>query len=110
VIENERLVDNARAMGARLLDGARAVAKDHPVIGDVRGLGLMVASEFTGSDGEPDGAIAERVRRAAIDRGLLLLSCGPWGHVVRMIPPLVVNADQIDEALRMWSDAVESAG
>lgn len=110
VIEDERLVDNAAAMGTRLLDGARAIAKDYPMIGDVRGLGLMVASEFTGPDGEPDGATADRVRRAAIERGLLLLPCGASGQVVRMIPPLIVTADQVDEALRIWSDALESVG
>jgi 4-aminobutyrate aminotransferase len=108
VILDEGLVDNAASEGARLLDGARAVAKDHPVIGDVRGIGLMVASEFTDADGRPDGATAAKVQQAAADRGLLLLTCGPFGNVVRMIPPLVVDTAQIDDGLRLWAESVEA--
>jgi 4-aminobutyrate aminotransferase len=109
VIEEEHLVENARVRGAQLQDGLRKVAADHPVIGDVRGLGLMVGSEFTTSDGRPDTAGAARAQRAAADRGLLLLTCGAWSNVVRMIPPLVVNAEQINEALAIWAEAVLTA-
>ncbi|WP_395104960.1 aspartate aminotransferase family protein [Actinomadura sp. SCN-SB] len=103
VIQDEGLVDNAAEMGARLQDGLRKVAADHPQIGDVRGLGLMQASEFTGADGQPDPAAAQRAQKAAADRGLLLLTCGAAGNVVRFIPPLIVNAPQIDEALTLWA-------
>ena len=109
VIRDERLVDNAATQGERLIDGARAVAKDHPVIGDVRGIGLMIASEFTAADGTPDGATAATVQQAAAGLGLLLLTCGPSGNVVRMIPPLIVDAAQIDEGLRLWREAVAAA-
>jgi 4-aminobutyrate aminotransferase len=106
VIRDEGLVDNAATQGERLLDGARAVAKEHPVIGDVRGIGLMIASEFTAADGKPDGATAAKVQQAAAERGLLLLTCGPYGNTVRMIPPLIVDAAQIDEGLRLWTESV----
>ncbi len=109
VIRDEGLVDNAATMGTRLLEGARKVAAGHPTIGDVRGLGLMVGSEFSTADGEPDPETAKRVHQAASERGLLLLTCGAWGHVVRMIPPLIVTAQQIDEALEIWSDALTAA-
>ncbi|MFD0905054.1 aspartate aminotransferase family protein [Actinomadura sediminis] len=109
VIRDEDLVANAARLGARLNDGLRKVAADHPVIGDVRGLGLMQAGEFTTADGEPDTATAQRAHRAAADRGLLLLTCGAHGNVVRLIPPLVVNEEQIDEALALWADAVAEA-
>ncbi|MGH3586927.1 MAG: aspartate aminotransferase family protein, partial [Pseudonocardia sp.] len=87
VIQDEDLVGNAARMGTRLHDGLRKVAADHPRIGDVRGLGLMQAAEFTGPDGEPDPGTAQRAHKAAADRGLLLLTCGAYGNVVRMIPP-----------------------
>lgn len=106
VVEEENLVDNAAAMGARLRTGLEEVAAKTPGIGDVRGLGLMLASEFVTEDGAPDAATATGVMRAAVDEGLLLLPCGPWGNVVRMIPPLIVDATQIDEGLRAWSAAV----
>ncbi|RSN52012.1 aspartate aminotransferase family protein [Actinomadura sp. WAC 06369] len=109
VIRDEDLVGNAARLGARLNDGLRKIAADHPVIGDVRGLGLMQAGEFTTADGEPDAATAQRAHRAAADRGLLLLTCGAHGNVVRLIPPLVVNEEQIDDALAVWADAVAEA-
>ncbi|HVV18603.1 MAG TPA: aminotransferase class III-fold pyridoxal phosphate-dependent enzyme [Pseudonocardiaceae bacterium] len=109
VIQEEGLVENAAVMGQRLHDGLAKVAVDHAGISDVRGLGLMQASEFRTPDGEPDAAAALRAQRAAASRGLLLLTCGQYGNVVRMIPPLVVNADQVDEALRLWADAVADA-
>ena len=109
VIADEKLVDNAAEQGRRLADGLREVAADHPVIGDVRGLGLMQAAEFTRPDGAPDPATAARAQREACERGLLLLTCGPHANVVRMIPPLVVTAEQVDEAVALWADAVAAA-
>jgi 4-aminobutyrate aminotransferase len=108
VVEEEGLVENARVQGQRLLDGLRKLAVDHSGIGDVRGLGLMVAAEFTTPDGAPDGAAAAKAHKAAADKGLLLLTCGPFGNVVRFIPPLVTTADQIDEGLALWSSALSS--
>ncbi|MFI0819447.1 aspartate aminotransferase family protein [Streptomyces sp. NPDC021098] len=109
VVRDENLVANADAMGGRLRSGLEDIAAKTPAIGDVRGLGLMLASEFVTEDGEPDPATAGRVQRAAVDEGLLLLLCGAWNHVVRMIPALVVDEAAIDEGLRAWSAAV-SAG
>lgn len=109
VIEQEGLVDRAARMGARLADGLRAVADEHKVIGDVRGLGLMLGTEFTAADGSPDVATAARAQSAAGERGLLLLTCGAHGNVVRMIPALVVQEHHIDEAISIWAAAVNDA-
>ncbi|MGW2339738.1 aspartate aminotransferase family protein [Streptomyces sp. NPDC001661] len=111
VIQEEKLVENAAERGAQLFAGLREVAESYPVggqggIGDVRGLGLMAGIEFVTADGEPDGATAARVHAAASERGLLLLTCGTQGQVVRMIPPLVVNGEDIDEGLRLWRESV----
>ncbi|WP_141584208.1 aspartate aminotransferase family protein [Actinomadura sp. WMMA1423] len=109
VVVDEDLVGNSAVQGARLNDGLRKVAADHPAIGDVRGLGLMQASEFTTPDGEPDPAAAARAHAAAAERGLLLLTCGAFGNVVRMIPPLIVTGEQIDDGLALWAQAVADA-
>jgi 4-aminobutyrate aminotransferase len=109
VVRDEGLVENSAEQGARLMEGLRKVAADHPVIADVRGLGLMIGNEFCTPDGAPDPATATRAHAAAAERGLLLLTCGPYNNVVRMIPPLVVDAAQIDEGLAMWSEAVTTA-
>ncbi|MDH6125002.1 aminotransferase class III-fold pyridoxal phosphate-dependent enzyme [Kitasatospora sp. GP82] len=106
VIRDERLVENAAEQGRRLVDGLRKVAAGAPAIADVRGLGLMVGNEFCHPDGSPDPATAQRAQRAAADLGLLLLTCGTYLNVVRMIPALVVTAEQIDESLALWSKAV----
>ncbi len=105
VIDEEGLVDNARARGQELLDGARKIAADRGIDGDVRGLGLMVGVEFS-QDGRPAPQRAARAQAAAAENGLLLLMCGPHMNVVRMIPPLVVTADQISDALGIWSSVV----
>lgn len=108
VIEREGLVANAAEQGLRLRDGLQKVAADHPGIADVRGLGLMVGNEFCTPDGAPDPAAATRAHAAAAERGLLLLTCGPAGNVVRMIPPLIVTADQVDDAVAIWAEAVSA--
>lgn len=109
VVRDENLVDNAAEQGARLLEGLRKVAADRPVIADVRGRGLMVGNEFRTAEGAPDGATATKAHAAAAERGLLLLTCGPYGNVVRMIPALVVDSAQIDDAVSLWADAVADA-
>jgi 4-aminobutyrate aminotransferase len=109
VIEEEGLVARAAEMGARLERGLRAVAERNKGIGDVRGLGLMLGSEFTAADGSPDTDTAARAQRAAGDGGLLLLTCGAHNNVVRMIPALVVNEAQVDDAVGLWAEAVEVA-
>ncbi|HET6501230.1 MAG TPA: aminotransferase class III-fold pyridoxal phosphate-dependent enzyme [Amycolatopsis sp.] len=106
VIEDEGLVENAAARGRQLLEGARLVGDKTAEIGEVRGLGLLVGSEFTDADGNPDTATAQAAQREAAKRGLLLLTCGAYTNVVRMIPPLVVSAEQVDEALGIWSETV----
>jgi 4-aminobutyrate aminotransferase len=88
-----------------LLAGTRACATK--AIGDVRGLGLLVGSEFTTAAGEPDTATAATAQRLAAERGLLLLTCGAYSNVVRMIPPLIVTAEQVDEALALWTGVLD---
>ena len=100
VLEEEGLVANSAERGTQLLEGAKAARVDG--IGDVRGLGLLVGSEFTAADGTPDTARAQAAQRLAATKGLLLLTCGAHMNVVRMIPPLVVTAEQVDEALEIW--------
>jgi len=108
VIEEEGLVANAATQGVRLLEGLRKVAADHPGIAEVRGLGLMVGNEFCTPDGAPDPATATRAHAAAADAGLLLLTCGPYGNVVRMIPPLIVTGEQVDDGVSLWAGAVRA--
>ncbi len=106
VIREEKLVENSARMGEYLLAGLRLIQQRYEGIGDVRGLGLMVAAEFTTAQGKPDTNTAKAVRVKCLERGLMLLTCGPYGNVVRWIPPLIVTQEQIDEALEIFEGAL----
>jgi 4-aminobutyrate aminotransferase len=106
VIRDEGLVDNSAQRGAQLKEALQMVADKHDQIADVRGLGLMIGNEFRDADGKPDPVTAAAAQQEAARRGLLLLTCGAWGQVVRFIPALVVTGDQVDEAASIWADAV----
>jgi 4-aminobutyrate aminotransferase len=108
VIEDEGLVQNSADRGAQLKQALQLVADKHEQITDVRGLGLMIGNEFRDADGKPDPETAAAVQQEAARRGLLLLTCGAWGQVVRFIPALVVSPEEIDEAAALWSDAVSA--
>jgi 4-aminobutyrate aminotransferase len=66
----------------------------------------MIGNEFRDADGKPDGATASAAQQEAASRGLLLLTCGAWGQVVRFIPALVVGEQDVDEAAQIWSESV----
>ncbi len=104
-IRDEDLPGNAARMGERLMDGLVELQGRYPVIGDVRGRGLMVGTEFT-RGGQPDKDITKAVQKACIERRLLLLTCGSYENVIRWIPPLVVNEAQIDAALTTFEEAL----
>jgi 4-aminobutyrate aminotransferase len=109
VIAEEKLVDNAAQRGDQLrAELTSALARDPRVV-DIRGLGLMIGVQFADADG-PAGATATAVQKAAAERGLLLLTCGAWGDVVRFIPALVVDEEQISQAVELFAEAVTSVG
>ncbi|HRE25590.1 MAG TPA: aminotransferase class III-fold pyridoxal phosphate-dependent enzyme, partial [Anaerolineales bacterium] len=75
-------------------------------IGDVRGLGLMIATEFTTPDGQPWTDRAKAVTKAALAEGLMLLTCGSYDNIIRWIPPLVISEGQAKDALGMFARAL----
>jgi 4-aminobutyrate aminotransferase len=108
VLRDERLIENSAAMGGVLMAGLRRLQEDHPAIGDVRGLGLMVATEFTTSQRQPWPEQAKAAVAGAFDRGLLLLTCGSYDNTIRWIPPLIVDEAQVKTALDFFAAALES--
>ena len=107
VVRDEGLVANSAARGEQLQAGLREIQGDHPVIGDVRGYGLMQGIEFTAPDGTADAATAQAVQQATTGHGLLTLTCGPLNNVVRLIPALVVTEEEVDQGLERFRAAVE---
>ena len=108
VMRDERLPENAARMGEILMAGLRQIQADYPVIGDVRGLGLMVATEFITVDGAPNPAAVQRVIDYCFEAQTLLLTCGTYDQAIRIIPPLVVDEGQIEEFLGLYRRAVAS--
>ena len=108
-IREEHLLENAQRMGALLMGQLQSLQEEFPVIGDMRGLGLMIGAEFTDLDGTPATGLAKAVAKGCLKRHLLLLTCGPWDNTVRWIPPLVVTQEQIEEALATFKDALVEA-
>jgi 4-aminobutyrate aminotransferase len=109
VIRDEGLIENAARMGERLRDSLRALQVDQPMIGEVRGLGLMTAAEFVHEDGSPNGEAAEAVRAHALEQGLLLLTCGLRDHVVRFIPALNIDQADLDRGFEIFAGAVRAS-
>jgi 4-aminobutyrate aminotransferase len=108
VLRDEGLVENAARMGEHLMERLRAVQREHPAIGDVRGLGLMVAVEFNVPDASDHGkGLVSAVQKACLDEKLILLNCGAYSHIIRWIPPLVATRDQIDHAVDVFARALE---
>lgn len=106
VIRDEGLVQNAADMGQVLIDGLRAIQADYPVIGDVRGLGLMVAAEFVTGDGGTNPGAVSRVIDACLRDHVLLLTCGTYDQAIRIVPPLIVDEEQISSFLGVFRSAV----
>ncbi len=107
-IREESMLENALARGTQLQTGLRKLQEVYPQIGDVRGLGLMIGTEFE-VDGKFKKAkpLVKDITHAALERGLLLLSCGTYDSTVRWIPPLNVTEGQINEALAIFTDVLK---
>jgi 4-aminobutyrate aminotransferase len=109
VIRENALVENSADRGVELRAALEDIATRHPQITDVRGLGLMLGNEFRDAEGNPDGAAALAAQQEAARRGLLLLTCGAWGQVVRFIPALIVNSAQVKEAAGIWEESITAS-
>ncbi|MFN4258973.1 MAG: acetyl ornithine aminotransferase family protein [Gemmataceae bacterium] len=103
-------ITNAAERGEQLRAGLLALQRQNPVIGEVRGLGLMMAADLARPDGErtPDPALRDAVVQAAFQRGLLLLGCGE--NAIRFCPPLCIDAAQIDKTLEIFGAVVNECG
>jgi 4-aminobutyrate aminotransferase len=104
----EQLVANAADVGAHLQAGLKALMDKHPLIGDVRGRGLMVGIELVRNRQTKERAIEERdaVVNAAFERGLLVLGAGK--NAIRFSPPLVLTREQGDTAVRIFDEALSA--
>jgi 4-aminobutyrate aminotransferase len=106
VLQEEGLIANAALLGPWLQAELRGLQARYPVLGEVRGLGLMIGCEFTTPAGEPDAVTTKAVQKACLAAGLLLLTCGTYDNVIRWVPPLLVTQDELAEGLGIFADAL----
>ncbi len=109
VMEEERLPARSAELGARLVAFLEAKRASVPRIAEVRGLGSMVAVEFCApGTARPDAEFARAVQRRALDRGLVLLTCGVDGNVIRFLYPLTIPEKHFEEGLAILGQAMEA--
>jgi len=100
VFEEEKLLERSQAVGERLVAGLKQIQAKHPIIGDVRALGSMIAVEvFEKGTHTPNAAAVAQVVAKARDKGLILLSCGTYGNVLRILVPLTAEDALLDKGL-----------
>jgi 4-aminobutyrate aminotransferase/(S)-3-amino-2-methylpropionate transaminase len=105
-IREDGLVGRAQHIGETMLPRLQALASAYPSIGDVRGRGAMIAIELVGSDGvTPDVDLTKAVAAACHSEGVLVLTAGSYGNVLRFLPPLVISDDLLDDGLSVLEKA-----
>ena len=111
VIEDEGLLANAARQGDRLLAAIREATAGHPMVADVRGRGLMIGIEFADPGSlNPRADLAKALLHQAFERKLLLLTCGTYGQVVRIIPPLVTTDAEVELAIGAIGESLAAIG
>jgi 4-aminobutyrate aminotransferase/4-aminobutyrate aminotransferase/(S)-3-amino-2-methylpropionate transaminase len=110
VLRDERLVERSAELGARMLERLQAMTADHPRVGEVRGLGMMIGVELVRDRGsrEPAPELAGQVVVEGLRRGLLVLGGGLYGNVLSLSPPFVITGEQADWALATLAEILAS--
>ena len=109
-MREEKMLENAAERGIQLMTGLHKLQEEYPQIGDVRGKGLMVGTEFIvdGSQVKAKPLVKEIIHKAE-EKGLLLLSCGTYDNILRWIPPLNVSSQQINDGLKIFGESVKES-
>ncbi|CAN5620982.1 4-aminobutyrate--2-oxoglutarate transaminase [soil metagenome] len=108
-MREQDLTGRARAIGALLSDRLTAIAEKHPAAGDVRGRGAMMAVEIVGTDGNiPDAVRAGSISAYCHAQGVVTLTCGTYGNVLRFLPPLVTSDALLTEAFEVVAAAFDA--
>jgi 4-aminobutyrate aminotransferase / (S)-3-amino-2-methylpropionate transaminase / 5-aminovalerate transaminase len=111
IMETEDLAGRAAKIGELLTERLTTLAARFPQIGEVRGRGAMIAIELVATDGSktPDAALAKALVAGCLRRGVVMLSCGSYGNVIRMLPPLVTDFALIGDVMNVLEEAFAEA-
>ena len=105
-IKEDKMIENAVERGRQLMAGLGHLREKYPQIAEVRGLGLMVGTEFRDAKGKPDKTSTKAIQHECADRNLMILTAGVWDNTIRWIPPLNVTADQMNDGLNIFEAAL----
>jgi len=108
VIGSEGLLEKVETLSRDVIDRLRALKRDCPVIGDVRGLGYMIGVEFVHDGNAPYPEAVVRLKESCLKEGLIIMECGTHRNVIRFIPPLVTTKEQMDEAISIFEHAART--
>lgn len=108
--ENEGLIERAQQIGESLKARLGQIQASDPRLGDIRGFGAMIAAEFVvPGTNEPDAALTAAVAKACIAQGVIVLTCGTYGNVIRFLPPLSIGEDLLNEGVDIVAAALAAA-
>ncbi len=106
VMQKKGFLNKVNKLGSYMTKKLKALKSKHSIIGDVRGLGLMIGVEFIKEDGQPNPEVTSKIIKECLNEGLLLISCGSHDQVIRFIPPLNVKKADIDKALGIFESVL----
>lgn len=108
IIEEERILEKSTRLGASLMESLKKIQVTYPEIGDVRGLGGMVAIEFVKDKDphKPDPDLTKKISNKCLENGLILLSCGVYGNVLRILVPITVDPKEIQEGIDILQKSI----
>ncbi|MCR5715757.1 MAG: aminotransferase class III-fold pyridoxal phosphate-dependent enzyme [Lachnospiraceae bacterium] len=106
IIERDHLLEQCKRMGAYFVEGLKGLQEKYDMVRNVRGVGLMDAMEIVTAEGLPDAQMCARIKEKALEKDLLLLTCGSDHNVVRFIAPLTVCKEEIDACLSILNEVI----
>jgi len=111
MIEKENIVEKAQQLGGRLQNALSEWKERYDIVGDARGLGAMVAVELVNDRKTKEPAVdqTKAIVTQCREEGLLTLSCGNYGNVIRILAPLVINDEQLEKGLSIMENAIRNA-
>ena len=107
VFDEENLLQRSNALGETLKAGLRDIQAKHKTIGDVRGLGSMIAIELFDGEGQPNAELTGKIVARAREKGLILLSCGTYYNVIRFLMPLTIPDAQLQQGLAILAECFD---
>ena len=96
------ILHQVEELGVHAMNRLSTSLKHHPNMGNIRGIGLMIGIEFVDSNGQPNSDVVQLIRKECLNKGLLLVSCGTHGNVIRLMPPLTISLDELDDGLDIF--------